>query len=91
MRYEYKTSFAQTVKRLPQAEKVKIKEAARELVVFFETRQKTKGLGLKKLKGDFWELRVDLKNRIIFRFKDDLVEFVIAGSHDKIKRYLGEV
>ncbi|MBU1912962.1 MAG: hypothetical protein KKB22_05485 [Candidatus Omnitrophica bacterium] len=32
-----------------------------------------------------------LKARILFRWKEDLVEFILAGDHDDIKRYLGDI
>lgn len=88
MRYQYKPSFVKTIKKLTPQRKSKIKEVIQNLVIFFETGQKTSDLGLKKLKRNFWELRIDLKERVIFKFKDDLAEFVIVGSHDEIKRYL---
>ena len=84
MRYERKPFFDKTIKRLPIDRKEKVKEAIQELVIFFETGQKTRGLGLKKLRDDFWEIRTDLKDRIFFRFKGDLVEFVIVGAHSEI-------
>ena len=88
MRYERKPSFDKTIKKLSSDRKEKVKEAIQALVVFFETGQKTEGLGLKKLSNDFWEIRTDLKDRILFRFKGDLVKFVIVGTHNEIKRYL---
>ena len=47
-----------------------------------------KGIGLKRLKGNFWETRKGLKTRILFRWQSDLVEFILAGDHNDIKRYL---
>ena len=88
MRYERKSSFDKTIKKLSTDRKEKVKKAIQGLVVFFETGQKTKGLGLKKLRDDLWGIRTDLKDRILFRFKGDLVEFVIVGVHSEIKRYL---
>ncbi|MCE5329005.1 PIN domain-containing protein [bacterium] len=34
------------------------------------------------------EIRVDIKDRIIFTFEKDIVGFVIVGNHDEIKRFL---
>ncbi len=91
MRYERKPSFDSTLKNLSQDRKAKVKEAIRQLVVFFEAGKKTSGLGLKKMKKDYWEVRIGLKDRVLFRLKGDLVEFIIVGSHDEIKRYLKNV
>ena len=91
MRYSYKPSFAKTLKGLSPAIKIAIKEAIKKLIIFFETGQQPQGLGLKKLKGRFWEIRVGLKIRVIFQLCDDLVEFIIVGTHDAIKKYLRRV
>jgi hypothetical protein len=50
-----------------------------------------KGIGLKRLKGDYWEIRKGLKARILFRWEGDLVEFVLAGDHNDIKRFLKNI
>jgi len=46
------------------------------------------GLGLKNLRKNFWEIRKGLKLRILFRWRSDHVEFVLAGTHEEIKRHL---
>ena len=54
------------------------------------SRNKTipKGVGLKRLRNNFWEMRKGLKTRILFRWEDELVEFVLAGNHDDVRRFL---
>jgi len=46
------------------------------------------GIGLKRLRDDYWEVRRGLHVRILFRWRDDLVEFVLAGDHGSIKNFL---
>jgi hypothetical protein len=46
------------------------------------------GLGLKYLRKNFWEIRKGLKLRILFRWSADHIEFVLAGSHEDIRRYI---
>lgn len=46
------------------------------------------GMGLKRLRDDFWEVRRGLDSGILFRWKDDLIEFVLAGDHDSIRDFL---
>jgi hypothetical protein len=91
MRYQYKPSFSKIIGNFSSNRKEKTKEAIRSLVAFFETGQRTQGLGLKKLKREFWEIRSDLRDRILFRLKDDLVEFVICGNHNEIRRFLKNI
>ena len=91
MKYERKPSFDNTINDLSAGRKIKAKEAISNLVIFFETKKRTPGLGLKKLRKNYWEIRTDLKDRILFRLKEDVVEFIIAGNHNEIKRYLKNV
>ncbi len=81
--------FVTAFRSLPRKEKVKKAVAAAN--DFFESHVKPEGLGLKRLKGDYWEIRVDIKERVIFRFSDDLVEFIIVGTHDEIKNFLKNI
>jgi mRNA-degrading endonuclease YafQ of YafQ-DinJ toxin-antitoxin module len=91
MKYQYKPSFEKTIKKLELIKKEKVKKAIHALVLFFETGKRTEGMGLKKLKRDFWEIRANIHDRILFRLRNDVVEFIISGNHDEIKRYLKNV
>ena len=89
MRFEFKPSFDRSIKSLSQTEKIEVKEAAFQLIdVLSKDRQIHQGLGLKRLMGNFWEVRKGLKARILFRWTGDLIEFIFAGNHDDIKRFL---
>lgn len=92
MRFEFKRSFDNSLKSLPNHEKEEVKTIALQAIdILSQDRSIHKGIGLKRLKGDFWEIRKGLKVRIIFRWDKDLVEFVLAGNHDQIRRYLRKV
>ena len=88
MRYERKPSFDRSLRQLPEDRKARIKEAIHQLVHFFESRQQPQGLGLKRLRHDFWEVRSGLGDRVLFRLSGDLVELAMAGNHDEIRRFL---
>ena len=92
MRFEFKPSFERSIKSFPPPEKSEIKESAAQLIdILSRDRQIHQGLGLKRLRGDFWELRKGIKARILFRWHGDLVEFVLAGNHDDVKRFLKNI
>ena len=92
MRFEFKPSFDRSIKSLPPTERTDVKEAASQLIdVLSKDRQIHQGLGLKRLMGDFWEVRRDIRVRILFRWTGDLIEFVLAGNHDDVKRFLKNV
>ena len=91
MRFEFKPSFDKSVKSLPPRDKQEIKELCKNLIdVLSGKKVLSKGLGLRNLRKNYWEIRKGLKLRIIFHWQDDFVEFLLAGSHDDIKRFLKE-
>jgi hypothetical protein len=89
MRFEVKPSFDRSVKGFYGEEKEQIKQVARQAIDIL-SHEKTvhQGVGLKHLRGYFWEVREGLKTRILFRWDGDLVQFILAGDHDDIKRHL---
>ena len=45
------------------------------------------GLGLKNWRGDYWEIRAGIKDRILFEFTDQII-FLFVGNHDEIKKFM---
>lgn len=92
MRFEFKPSFDRSIRQFHGREKEEIKDAALQAIdILSQARAIHKGVGLKRLEGDYWEVRKGLKARILFRWKKDLVEFILAGDHNDIKRYLKNI
>lgn len=92
MRFEFKPAFERSIKSLPLSERTDVKDAALKLIdVLSKERQIRPGLGLKRLTRDFWEARKGIKTRILFRWRGDLVEFVLAGNHDDVRRFLKNI
>ena len=89
MRFEFKPSFDRSVKSLPSETKQEIKELCINLIDRLSSGHSLSiGLGLKNLRKNFWEIRKGLRLRILFRWKGDLVEFILAGTHEDIKNFL---
>lgn len=89
MRFEFKPSFDRAVKSFHGREKEELKTLAMQAIdILSQDKTTHKGIGLKRLKSDYWEIRKGLKTRILFRWRDDLVEFILTGNHNDIKRYL---
>lgn len=91
MEYEYKSSFDRSIKRLPPNRKAEIKEAVEQLIDYFDTGARPFGLGLKHLGGTYWEIRSNIRERILLSRIKDRISFLLAGNHDEIKRYLREL
>lgn len=92
MRFEFKPSFDRSVKAFQGEEKEEIKKIAIQAIdILSQDRLIHKGIGLKRIKDNFWEIRKGLKTRILFRWESDLIEFIIAGNHSDIERYLKNI
>jgi len=89
MKYEFKSSFDRSVKSFPPKKKQEVKQLCIALInVLSGERELSVGMGLKNIRKNFWEIRKGLNMRILFRWRADYVEFVLAGTHEEIKRYL---
>ncbi len=88
MHYYTSPAFEKSFKELSSDQKQRIKKAIQLAVAFFETGELPHGLGLKPLRQQFWEIRAGLSDRVIFRKNKDVIEFILVGSHDDIKRFL---
>lgn len=88
MRFRYLASFDRSFKRLSREKRAKVRTALEGFLGFYENGTRPAGLGLKKLRGCYWEIRAGLHIRIIFLVKRDLVTFVLAGTHNDIKQFL---
>jgi mRNA-degrading endonuclease RelE of RelBE toxin-antitoxin system len=89
MKYEFKPSFDRSTKALPMEDKAEIKAACLAFLDLLDQRARLPiGLGLKHLGDDYWEIRKGLRCRILFRWRKDTVEFILAGNHDSIKDFL---
>jgi len=89
VKYEFKPSFDRSIKVLSAEEKTEIKEVCLVFLNLLELHARLpSGVGLKHLDDDYWEIRKGLRSRILFRWRKDMIEFVLAGDHDSIKHFL---
>ncbi|MDP3041484.1 MAG: hypothetical protein Q8N62_01935 [Candidatus Omnitrophota bacterium] len=66
MKFEFKPSFDRSVKSLHGKEKEGVKAVAMQAIdILSQDRVLHKGIGLKRLKSDYWEIRKGLKARIL--------------------------
>jgi len=63
-------------------------KAIDSLIEFIKRGKKPQGLGLKKVRRDYWEIRLSVKNRIFFEFKSDMINFAFVGDHNKVRKFL---
>ncbi len=88
MRVEYLSRFDRSFKKLGSVLQSDIREALELFLDCLVKGVRPQGLGLRRLRGSFWEIRVGLNYRILFELKGDCVTFIIVGDHDDIRRFL---
>ena len=91
MRIEFRKSFEKSLKKINPRDKKIVFEICQTLLGILERQEeKPQGIGLKKLDKTFWEVRINIRSRIIFEWQDDWIKFLLVGSHDDIKKFLKE-
>ena len=89
MRFVTLPSFERRYKKLPAFRQEAAREAIFQLIDIVERKTPLRtGLGLKHLKGNLWEIRSTLRDRIVFNFHSDSIELVFVGNHDDIRAFL---
>lgn len=91
MRISFAPAFLKALDKLDPHVKAGAKEATGKVIDFYELRRKAPGLGVKLLRGRIWEARAGLKIRVLYILKDDELRFVLAGSHDDVRKFLTRV
>ena len=91
MRYAYQPSFLEATRHLSAAQAATLVKAIEKFQQAVESGQWSKGLGLTHLRGAYFEFRVDMHLRVVYRRHDDLIQYVLYGSHDQVRRFLKSV
>ena len=91
MKIEFRKSFEKSLKKINSKDKEIVFEVCRTLLNVIERQEEqSPGIGLKKLEKTFWEVRINIKLRIIFEWQADWIKFILVGTHDDIKKFLKE-
>jgi mRNA-degrading endonuclease YafQ of YafQ-DinJ toxin-antitoxin module len=80
--------FRMRVRDYPRETRGKIGLALQRLEQDFGHPHQHCGLGIRKLTGSFFEIRVGLDIRLIFQNRAECLLFVMAGNHDEVQRFL---
>ena len=79
--------FRVQVRRLPKVVRKDVARTIDKLRGTFGRPHVHSGMGIRKLKRNYFECRVGLALRLIFRAEPGLLTFIMAGDHDDVKRY----
>jgi mRNA-degrading endonuclease RelE of RelBE toxin-antitoxin system len=81
-------SFSRQIEKLDPLAKWAAKKTIAAVICFYESRERTPGLGVKRLRRDIWEARSGLRIRILYRLDGGSLRFVVVGTHEDVKRFL---
>lgn len=88
MRYAYHRAFLRATERLSRHETDALLRDVGKFQQAIEAGQWPRGLGITHLRRDYFEFRVDLHLRVIYRRSPGLIEYILYGSHDDVRRFL---
>ena len=91
MRFAYQPSFLDATRHLSHAQASKLLKAVERFQHAIESHQWPLGLGITHLRDDYFEFRVDIHMRVIYRRAGDMIHYVLYGSHDQVRRFLKAV
>jgi mRNA-degrading endonuclease YafQ of YafQ-DinJ toxin-antitoxin module len=83
--------FRQVVRAYPKPVRVEIGQAIDLLQAALGHPHQHAGLGIRKLVKNYFEIRVRLELRLIFRVERNAIIFVFAGTHDDVRRFLKQL
>ena len=80
--------FQNQLRKLSRHDQQKVTTALKSLLEFLHKGEIPSGLGFKKINGDKYEIRVDIRTRIAMKLDGDTLVCHIVGGHDAVRRYL---
>lgn len=86
IRVRFLRAFNESIDALQSKDAAKARGSVERLLTYFDGGTRPLGLGLRKLKGSYWEVRAGLDRRVLFTLEADLATFLLIGSHDEIRR-----
>lgn len=90
MDFLFSPAFTRALKKKPESVQKSAEEAVKLLwqVVHKKIHTPPKGLGLKHLAQNKWEIRAGIHERIFFELSSSEVVFIFIGNHDDVRRLL---
>ena len=88
MRFAYQPSFLETTHHLSHAQTTKLLKAVEKFQHAVEHHQWPHGSGMTHLRNEYFEFRVDLQMRVIYRRTGDMIHYILYGNHHQVRHVL---
>jgi len=83
--------FRQGVRAYPKPVRIEIGRAIDRLQGALGHPHQHAGLDVRKLVKNYFEMRVGLDLRLVFKIQTDSITFTFAGTHDEVRRFLKQL
>ena len=80
--------FRNRVREFPKARRREIARVIDAVRDGFGIPHLHSGLGIRRLRHDYFECRVGLQLRLVFRLRKGVLYFITAGSHDEVEAFM---
>jgi mRNA-degrading endonuclease RelE of RelBE toxin-antitoxin system len=80
--------FRAQARALDKPQRAALGAAINELQDTFGTPHLHRGLGVRKLVGDYFEARAGLGQRLVFKNESDALVLLFGGGHDAVRNFL---
>lgn len=91
MKFVYKKELLKRLSLYPASIQELILEADQQIKAYLEYQAAPYGLRIKKIGPNTFEARVTDKIRIVWVKKEDLIYFVLLGTHDEVRRFIKQI
>lgn len=81
-------ALLKAIRALPAAERKILGQAIAEAQRCLGQPHLHRGIGLRKLRDDWYEIRVGLKLQLVFENTPEALVFELLGDHDDVKNFL---
>ncbi len=80
--------FRARVREVPKSRRREIARVIDAVGDGFGTPHLHSGLGIRRLRRDYFECRVGLQLRLVFRLRNGVIYFITAGNHDEVEAFM---
>lgn len=91
MQIELTKRFREEARALPKSRRRDIAHVLDSLQASFGKPHLHSGLGVRRLKRDYFECRAGLHLRMIFRAQRGMLQFVTLGNHEQVRAFLKSI
>ncbi|HUL55251.1 MAG TPA: hypothetical protein VLT83_17755 [Opitutaceae bacterium] len=85
---EFSGRFKRQARTLPTGRRAVVADALGALSIAFGQPHLHSGLGIRRLKGAYFEFRVDRDTRVVFKVEGSVASMLLVGCHGDVRRYL---